>query len=357
MAAKTGTMPKKAVITNGDWIIIFSDPQDSFAVDGDIAIGKILVFEDEAAIDREYPTLFEQLEYSRLSNVREPISACEVGYCVRPGNVAKVMRGIQLLYVENPGIYDPPSPFIKVVPLLFLGSSTGEWLCVKGPDDIEMPSRTEHIPGHILEVEQVSAKLIADCEAVLGELPSPITLADHFAAGLDVLPGVREVRRNMYLVLTGEQPHYFREQPSVSNCRFHDWKQAQGDGVASSPAVWGRSVDPRTFFYSGESQHCAHANVTDLKRSAISAENRSECGPRSGRNGEAFCEIWSFDTRLCCRTCAFETACTSSRIFALPCAPSLTTVGQPSGAMHGPAAEPASELVPLRSRTDLPRQG
>jgi len=94
------------VITNGTWVIVFTDPQDTFASTGSTTSSKIFVFEDEAAIDRDYPLLFEQLEYSKLNNVREPINVSEVGFCVQPGTVARLIRGIQLLYIENPGIYD-----------------------------------------------------------------------------------------------------------------------------------------------------------------------------------------------------------------------------------------------------------
>jgi hypothetical protein len=313
------------------------------------------VFEDETAIDRDYPLLFEQLEYSKLSNVRDPIDVSEVGFCVRPGTVARLTRGIQLLYIENPGIYDPPSPFIKIVPLLFLGSRTDEWVCVKGPDDIEMPSRAHQLVDHVAEVEKASSRMIADCAAILGDLPAPTTLHAHFAAGLDLLPGVREVRRNMYMVVTGDQAHFFREQPSISDCRWHDWKQAQDEGIESAPQLTERSTDPRAYFYSGEPQHCAHRSVVQLKRSQVTATNRADCGPRSGRDGEAFCEIWSFDTRLCCRTCAFETVCTSAKVFSLPCTSDPSRRGQENTARGlGSAASPA-RLVQLRSRGELPR--
>src|SRR5450759_1944815 len=82
------------------------------------------------------------------------------------------------------------------------------------------------------------------------------------------------------------------------------------------------NVKERSFFPSGETHHCAHGNVLLAKSSEITAENRARCGPRSGEDGEdgeAFCEIWSFEQRLCCRTCAFERVCTNADVFQLPC--------------------------------------
>jgi hypothetical protein len=346
---KTGTMPKKVVITNGTWIIIFTDPQDAFGISGTVSASKILVFEDEAAVDADYPLLFRQLEYSKLSDVREPIDVSEVAFCIRAGTVARVVRGVQLLYIENPGINDPPSPFIKIVPLLFLGSTTGEWVCVKGPGDIEMPSRDHELPAHIAEVDQVSSKMIADCATILGGLPAPTSLDAHFASGLDRLPGVREIRANMYFVVTGQGAHYYREQPSVHACPWHDWQKAKDVGLESSHHIRQRSVDPRAYFRSGESQHCAHRSVQQMKRSQITASNRGDCGPRSGRDGEAFCEVWSFDTHLCCRTCAFETVCTSSKIFPLPCTP-----GSVAPTMSDSSGPTSARLIQLQPRAELP---
>lgn len=60
-------------------------------------------------------------------------------------------------------------------------------------------------------------------------------------------------------------------------------------------------------------------NVALAKSQTVTAKNRERCGPRSSRDGEAFCEIWSFERRLCCRTCVFEPVCTKAQVFHLPC--------------------------------------
>ena len=76
-------------------------------------------------------------------------------------------------------------------------------------------------------------------------------------------------------------------------------------------------MNPRAFFVSGEPHHCAHSVVADAKFSVITDANAPVCGPRSGSRGQAFCELFRFETRLCCRTCAFESVCTKTRALAI----------------------------------------
>jgi len=76
---------------------------------------------------------------------------------------------------------------------------------------------------------------------------------------------------------------------------------------------------PRSFFISTEPNHCAHRDAASAKAAMITETNRTRCGARSGRNGQAFCEIWAFEQYLCCRTCVFEDACMRAALLRLPC--------------------------------------
>ena len=80
-----------------------------------------------------------------------------------------------------------------------------------------------------------------------------------------------------------------------------------------------RSTEPRSFFKSDELHHCTHAGVERAKRCSVDRSNRLVCGPRSARDGGAFCEIGRFESHLCCRACAYEGVCSRSRLLVLPC--------------------------------------
>ena len=123
-----------------------------------------------------------------------------------------------------------------------------------------------------------------------------------------------------YFILTGQQTHYLLPEPSVRECPYHEWAHSKTLGVAALPGpITVPSVEARSFFRSGETHHCAHRNVALAKSSEVTAENRPRCGQRSADDGQAFCEIWGFERRLCCRTCAFEHVCTEAQAFRLPC--------------------------------------
>ena len=281
---RTRAWPKRMATTNGDWIIVFKDPADAFGTSGTASAAKILVFEDSDAVEANYPALFEELEYSRVHGKREPVAMPEVPFCVAPGGVSIVLKGVQLLYVENPGICEPASPYVKVLPLLFLISNSGEWRSTR---DIELPSRATDFAAHLAEVTNASAQMLAECTRTLGQLPAPTTLAQHWTSNFfEKLPGVsvtRNPRRgDMFVVVTGDAPHYFREHSSIQNCRWHDSKLARQDGCDATPLVDRRSTEPRAYFVSEEAQHCAHRDVVQIKRSAISPTNRAACGKRSG---------------------------------------------------------------------------
>jgi hypothetical protein len=141
--------------------------------------------------------------------------------------------------------------------------------------------------------------------------------------------GMVECKEDEFFVVTGDKTHYLFPEPSVPQCPHHDWGASHAAGVASMDgAGLQRSITPRSFFTSTEMHHCAHRDVAAAKASQITTENRVRCGSRSGEDSQAFCEIWRFETHLCCRTCVFEEVCTKADVFHLPCQPPNLTKKQ-----------------------------
>ncbi|HEY5619450.1 MAG TPA: UPF0175 family protein [Vicinamibacterales bacterium] len=132
--------------------------------------------------------------------------------------------------------------------------------------------------------------------------------------------GVVQSATDEFVVVTGTETHYVLETPAVPDCPFHDSVRATHAGVAAGPLLLMRSTTPRAFFFSGESHHCGHRAVADAKAGVNTDANVAARGPRSGSRGQAFCELFRFETRLCCRTCAFKRVCTKTQALALmPC--------------------------------------
>jgi hypothetical protein len=98
-----------------------------------------------------------------------------------------------------------------------------------------------------------------------------ISVDEHYADAnaFEGLKGVVETDTDDFVVLTGKHTHYILDTPTVPECPYHDASRATTDAVAAQPVLLIRSLDPRSFFVSGETHHCAHVVVSDAKSSPI----------------------------------------------------------------------------------------
>jgi hypothetical protein len=131
VAAKVA-MPKRVVMTNGEWIVVFLDPTDAFSQDGTKSSRRILVFPTVDQVEARYAELYGALEYSRVTGSLEPIESAKLFFFIRPEEVSRLVHGLRVRYIETPPAIelDAPSPMIKVVPLLFVGTRSNGWVVV-----------------------------------------------------------------------------------------------------------------------------------------------------------------------------------------------------------------------------------
>jgi hypothetical protein len=313
---------RRVVITNGDWLILFLDPSDAFLDTGTHAPTRILVFINGSDIQGRCCELFRHLEHGHVSGEIPPLTPGELPFYVEDTAVDRAMHGIRLRYLEQHHIYQY-LPVIKVAPVVFVRSRYGSWMRVEAPPQAyELPHESNRFPEHLSEVERAAKNLFDEVDRRLGRSLKPFPLSRHYEdeEAFAALRGVVECRENEYLIVTGDNTHYLLPQASVSNCPYHDWTKANAAVSPSNPGpIMMRSIEPRCFFVSGELHHCAHRDVGSAKATQITKENRPQCGPRSGQEGQAFCEIWRFEQHLCCRICVFEVVCTKATVFQLPC--------------------------------------
>ncbi len=320
---RTQKVPKRVVITNGDWLILFLDPSDAFLEGGSRNSCQILVFLNQSDIETRYHEVFHYLEHGRVLGEVPPLTPGELPFYYIEGTaVDRVIHGLRPRYIEQTGIYQS-SPVIKVAPVLFLRSRYGAWLRVETPtQEYELPHEKERLLDHLNEVQEAARNFFHKVKHQLGLSFQPFSLSRHYADedGFNPIRGVIECGRDNFLIVTGEKTHYLLPEPSVHDCPHHDWVACNRLGVACNPGpIMTRSIAPRSFFVSGELRHCAHRDVNSSKASQITASNRNQCGPRSGEEGQSFCEIWRFEEYLCCRSCVFEEVCTKAAVFCLPC--------------------------------------
>lgn len=326
--SRGGHAPRRVVMTSGRWLIIFSDPTDSFLESGVPDPNRILVFtvdDSRDLIAEHYDRIYYLLEHQHVLDEVPPLVVGEIAFHVTAGHIDRAMHGLRLLYIEEPGFLFA-SPVIKVMPVVFLRSSYGSWLCVESGREVTIPHAPNRLSDHLNTVKEIADGLLTDIGARLGTSLRPATIESHYtnADDFEILPAVRGKLKGSrhydeYIIITGQHTHHFRLEPTVAGCIHHNWGNSNQQGCAAPISIQGRSTDPRSFFFSDDIHHCAHRDVSAAKSSEITQANRQRCGARSGKDYDAFCEIWPFETRLCCRTCVFEEVCTGAAVFSLPC--------------------------------------
>jgi hypothetical protein len=307
----------------------FADPTDSFLSSAPNP-QKISVFTYETAEDRtrddfadRYNEIFEFLEHQRVLGETPPLTVGELLFHLTSEEVAGVMHGLRLMYIEKPGLY-AVSPIVDVTPIIILRSTHGAWLRVESGREEPMPHHYEQLSDHLHNVRDEANQLFGRINEVLCTDLKSSKLEAHYGNGemFESLKGVTKLKGkghyDEYLIITGEYKHYVKPEPSVVDCPHHNWGYSNQQSCAEPRlvSIQRRSTNPRSFFITGEEHHCTHRDVSAAKAGPINPYNQDKSGPRSG---SAFCEIWPFEKHLCCRTCVFEEVCTNKPVFKLPC--------------------------------------
>jgi hypothetical protein len=281
---RTGVAPKRVVMANGNWLILFLRPDQAFLDASHRPAESILVFRDSNDIVQHAEEIFSALEHQRVLGEVPFLAPVELPFHVTGDSIRKAMHALRLRYDHTPGIYHA-APVIHVAPAIVLQGQQGAWLRVENPgQQYELPHDPARLGEHLAQVRTAAEALLADIGQRLNKVFPATSLEDHFhdTASFAVQKAVTPFPEEEYFILTGGNTHYLHPEPSVANCPHHDWGKSNAAGLATPPAA-------------------------------------------------AFCEVWSFERRLCCRTCAFESVCTQTEVFRLPCQV-LVQIEQPAAA-------------------------
>jgi hypothetical protein len=330
---KSDFIPRRAVLTDSNWLILFLDPEDAFLPNGECNPSKILVFINRDEIEQKLSEIFIRLEYQIVLGEAPPLTLGELRFHFSGNDVYKVMHGLKLVYFERPPIlYSMASPDINIAPIIFIKSKFGAWFQIESPSEtnqFKLPYNYNELDNHLIDIENAANKLLEDINKLLNIKILPTSVLEYYQDNdsFVFLKGVREKkysydnRSSEYIIVTGNNTHYILLNKTVSDCPHHSWMESQKLGSANleTLVMKRRTVSPRSFFINEEKHFCAHFEVTTAKASMLTNVNKAWCGNRSGKEGQAFCEIASFESFLCCRTCVFEQVCINSKVFILPC--------------------------------------
>jgi hypothetical protein len=220
---QSGHTPCRVVITNGNWVVLFLDPTDAFIGEGFCDSAQILVYGNRDAIERRHAELFRTLEHRSLLSETRALTLGELRFAVTPGTIDHAMHGLRLMYIEEPGFFEP-SPVIKVMPIVFLRTCYRSWLCVESRCEERLPHAASELRTHLDRIRELSSAFLKDIERVLGTQLSIASLAKHYAdeESFDAMREVVECRyyaiprAREFIIVTGEHTHYLLGPPVVN---------------------------------------------------------------------------------------------------------------------------------------------
>ena len=319
---QSGALVGKVAISSGQWLAIFTDPVDAFINAADVNSRNILVFEIDNYVAQS-DQIYGQLSHSQLSDhIPFPLRPSQID-TFAPAKTIRHMFHALLVRWESSGsstLLDT-FPRILVYPAVVIERSDAKLLVFAEGSlgHSVLPTKVEDLPEHREEVQLSSERLRDDILSRLGQKQSVSPLSAFRGFSPIVIRGsvsslvpkdtpdrptyVKTVdeRPGEFVIVTGEHTHFILADSEFPHCPGHDWMTCRAMGKqVPAPAVLNSSVDPKSYFVSGSTHHCAHIEIHDLRTEK--------------------CFIEPFETYLCCKACVFQPVCwPASGSPSLPC--------------------------------------
>src|SRR6185295_15771490 len=109
--------PKRVAVSNGEWLVVFAEPEVAFGTTAAQSAGAIHVLEAWDAIDQQADIVWRHLEYKSLASVQPQCDPSELPFLVDPAAIESCMFAVKVLYARKPSHYQRV-PCIFVVPAL-----------------------------------------------------------------------------------------------------------------------------------------------------------------------------------------------------------------------------------------------
>lgn len=340
----TTEWPTRAVLTNGDWLILFRNPGDCFNQyqTTPLRISEILVFESQSVLISRCELLWQLIEYGVLSKNELSIGVGEIRSFVDTDEIESCSFGLHLLYQSEQAIDEPNSPLIKISPRIFLRGKSGGIIQIKMRNQEVVPGGGSNLDlqKHLNIFRDMSRQFKSHIETTAfdnRELPV-VSVIEHCASidALRIRPLSERIStdrsREEYIFFTGAEHHYLKADDASKLCDFHCHKVATSLNMATQTQTFVLpTTDPRSYFLDNREHHCRHEYVeqnksvlvTVQKNPATGQNGNKKFGHRSREVGSAFCLIWPIENYLCCRTCTFHPVCDKAETYSLPCDTSI----------------------------------
>ncbi|WNN53248.1 hypothetical protein RIN66_04075 [Hafnia alvei] len=315
MKERYGHDTPRAILSSGQWLVIFTQPVLTF-VEGGGSANNIKIFKlDEYKNNSD--ELFTYLHYSTITNdIPSLLRPAQLRKYIHIDFIKAVFYGLHVHFEKTGSQLYCPRPRILVYPALILQRIDDAFITItNGNKELTLnytknSENTDDLTVHLEQVTDNIKELHQACEDELDD-----TLSISSLSQFPGFPGVsfteatnspQMVKRingeaNEWLVLTGTEKHYLRNTPVIHSCLFHSWSACHLKGCAKgTSAISTPSTDPHIIFIDTQIHHCAHQEIFDRK--------------------ERKCHIFSIDEQVCCQVCHYFSQCWSPAEQAkLPC--------------------------------------
>lgn len=305
----------RAVISSGQWIVVFVDPVAAF-VEGPAQSTSIKHFE-KRNFKNDAPQLYELL--SKDSLVEETptrVRPTEISNFLTSNTLDRCFHAVLVSYETAGTSVFGKKPRIAIHPALVLQDHAGMRLTVLEETDAEYMEygRDEDgadlsLDAHVASIGEAAAALLKRTSEQLGVELHPSSVVDFLGFPKQPLHGpevlkslVKDIpnHKGNWIVVSGQDTHFVRARPDLA-CEFHSWgtcKAAQR--AAGDLAIIRPTMSPKALFADEKPHHCAHRDVLDRR--------------------ETRCQVPMIDERLCCRGCTFAPVCWPGTVSPpLPC--------------------------------------
>ena len=302
---------ERVVITTGQWMVIFTMPVTTFCSDSSLVENQwMILLKDQFVVQSD--DIFDLIARKRLiKSAPRFIRKSQLLAYIRSDDLLAVFHSLLLKHEESGHSYMRVVPQIHVYPSVTLLRNDGQLITVHGGHDpftVPHSDQEAALETHLRDVDAAAQTLILAVSTELGvplrastleEFPGFLPPPRHAAVSALGNNGLGEPA-TIYLemnpkvpgegvVATGIVTHFLLLNTTMQ-CQYHDWAHCRANGnEANANAITVRSINPRSFFKSGELHHCAHRGMHDQR--------------------DRRCKIDPIDQYLCCYACAFEPVC------------------------------------------------
>ena len=312
----------RVAISSGQWLVIFTEPASVFLEQTDVNPENILVFQTDDFVTYS-DDIFGQISYGQLiEDIPSPLRPTQLTAFISANTVRRVFRALWISWKSSGSDFMLDTfPQIRVYPVVVLERVDGILLNVADAHRFQgeyIPSDVTNLKAHLDVVEDNLNHLL---EAIFNELLYRFEVSDIAVfQGFTLLPlrGSKSSlvpypeqsrkqfirpwpnRAGEFLLLMGTSSHFLLEQPKVATCIGHNWPECRAVSMHVGEPIFSQRIDPKSFYTSGSSHHCAHRAIHD---------HRSDN-----------CHVEVFESFLCCKACIFDQICwPEGTAAALPC--------------------------------------